>query len=371
MWSWTTVLPATRAERVSDMGTEPSVFISYSHVDKEVARAIADGLANAGVRVWIDEGELRAGDSIIERVATAIADVNFVVAIVSVNSVGSGWCQKELSLAITGALNREGVRVLPLRLGDVDMPDSLADTYYLAVDPDDPAAVVDRLLADARDHLPSTDAAVTPQYAKVVSPAKYRLPSVGSRETDEWADVEATGYGTEVVREARRRGVGPSEYMRSGLSGGPSFRARRSDPATICDAGPIRLTGIVREGVGRPRNDGSRGSALYAIPFRLSRTPTAEWAHHLTDTWNHPPEFTTMHRPGIAKVGGDVVTLDGVTIDEVERYHLRTLKLCVDKVNEDIDRHERRQAECAERERLQLAEHEASIDETLGRLGFE
>lgn len=90
-------------------------------------------------------GELRVGDSIIERIATAIAEVQFVVAVVSVNSVESRWCQKELSLAITGGLYREGVKVLPLRLGDVLMPATLVDTLYLQVDPEDPAAVADRL----------------------------------------------------------------------------------------------------------------------------------------------------------------------------------------------------------------------------------
>jgi len=79
-------------------------------------------MAEAGARVWIDEGELRIGDSIIERIATAIADVHFVVAIVSIQS---NWCQRELSLAISGGLNRDGVKVSPLRLGDVAMPATL------------------------------------------------------------------------------------------------------------------------------------------------------------------------------------------------------------------------------------------------------
>ena len=44
-----------------------------------------------------------------------------------------------------------------------------------------------------------------------------------------------------------------------------------------------------------------------------------------------------MHRPGICSVHRDVVTLDGVTIEEVEQHHLKTLTLCVARVNEETD----------------------------------
>jgi len=41
-----------------------------------------------------------------------------------------------------------------------------------------------------------------------------------------------------------------------------------------------------------------------------------------------------MHRPGIARVERDRIILDGTTIEEVERYHLKTLKLAVERANE-------------------------------------
>jgi hypothetical protein len=42
---------------------EAAVFISYSHADAELARRLAKGLRDRGIRVWIDEGELKVGDS--------------------------------------------------------------------------------------------------------------------------------------------------------------------------------------------------------------------------------------------------------------------------------------------------------------------
>lgn len=160
------------------MARPPSVFVSYSHADKAAARAIADRLTELGTRVWLDEQELRVGDSIVERVTRAIADVHFVVAIVSENSVSSHWCQKELALAISGGLNRAGVKVLPLRLGAVEMPASIADTYHLRVDPDDPGSVADRLAQDVRAHL--HDQAAARPLTAVGSPSAKNEPAKSS-----------------------------------------------------------------------------------------------------------------------------------------------------------------------------------------------
>lgn len=123
-----------------------SVFLSYSWADKPLARGLAEGLDASGCRVWIDEGELRVGDSLVQSISEALDRVDFVVALVSAASVGSDWCRKEISLAMTGEVKRQGVTVMPLRVGDVEMPPTLKDKVHLAVDPDDVPGAVERLL---------------------------------------------------------------------------------------------------------------------------------------------------------------------------------------------------------------------------------
>lgn len=95
----------------------------------------------------------------------------------------------------------------------------------------------------------------------------------------------------------------------------------------------ITLVGIVAEEVGVPRNDGTPGSALYQVPIRLSAKPPAQWRELFVRNWNHPPQFTSMHRPGIASVSGDRIILNGTTLDEVKQYHRDTLILVVDETN--------------------------------------
>lgn len=87
-----------------------------------------------------------------------------------------------------------------------------------------------------------------------------------------------------------------------------------------------------------PRNDGTRGSALYTVPFRLSRHPPRRWVERFVENWNRPPKFTTRHRPGIARISGDKVLLEGTDMDEVESYHAETLRLVLEKTNEEVSR---------------------------------
>lgn len=78
-----------------------------------------------------------------------------------------------------------------------------------------------------------------------------------------------------------------------------------------------------------------------------------------------------MHRPGIASIQGDRIILDGTTIEELERYHLTTLKLVVAHLNERTSQHQE-----AERARLEAKdraaiEHERVVQETAERLRFD
>lgn len=95
----------------------------------------------------------------------------------------------------------------------------------------------------------------------------------------------------------------------------------------------IMLISVDSDEVTQPRNDGTPGSALYAVPFHLNHYPNRTWEKIFLQKWRFPSEFTTMHRGKIAKISGDLITLDGTTIEEVRDYHLRTLKLVIQETN--------------------------------------
>jgi hypothetical protein len=78
-----------------------------------------------------------------------------------------------------------------------------------------------------------------------------------------------------------------------------------------------------------------------------------------------------MHRSGICRVSGDTVVLDGTTMDELERYHLKTLRLALDVTNEPYAEYVRRMLDQERREREEKERHEREVDDIARRLRFE
>jgi len=107
-----------------------TIFLSYSSKDKAFVREIGRRLENEGVSIWLDDAELNIGESLIDRIATAIESVDFVAAVISSNSIHSNWVQKELSLALTREIKGQNVIVLPLLIDDCEVPNFLKDKLY-------------------------------------------------------------------------------------------------------------------------------------------------------------------------------------------------------------------------------------------------
>lgn len=107
-----------------------SVFISYSHKDKQFAERLAADVRDAGHTVWIDEIEILVGDSLIEKIRNGIDSVDFVAAIISSTSLNSQWFKKELDLASNREIDEKRVVVLPILLDDIELPGFLKGKCY-------------------------------------------------------------------------------------------------------------------------------------------------------------------------------------------------------------------------------------------------
>lgn len=75
----------------------PTLFLSYSSQDKEFAQQLASDLTNNEVDVWIDFWEIKVGDSIIDKISTAIQENDFIGVILTPASCNSVWVRKEAS----------------------------------------------------------------------------------------------------------------------------------------------------------------------------------------------------------------------------------------------------------------------------------
>lgn len=125
----------------------------------------------------------------------------------------------------------------------------------------------------------------------------------------------------------------------------------------------IKVMGIITNEVTVPKMDGTRGSALYKIPFKLSRLPSELWENLFIQLWNSPPQYTTMHRPRIASVIGDKIILDDTTIDEVKDYHRDTLLLCVNEANKRMIEIEKRNRELEQRKKSEIQSHYQGVED--------
>jgi hypothetical protein len=78
-----------------------------------------------------------------------------------------------------------------------------------------------------------------------------------------------------------------------------------------------------------------------------------------------------MHRPGIASVSGNKIYLNGTTMEEVERYHKKTLKLAVEVANKTLSEIQIRKGKIEEHEKSLREKHKKNIDDISKRINFD
>jgi hypothetical protein len=311
-------LTMRRKEVEAEVPTKTDVFISHASEDKDaVARPLAEELKRQGFTVWYDEYVLKLGDSLPAEIDRGLANCRFGVVILSPRFFAKNWPRRELdALAARETLGGRKV-ILPVwhevGAGDVEKQ-SPTLAAKLAVSTSQGIGMVVEKIVEVLDATRS-------------SPAE---PTERERERTEANERTATGK-----------------------------------------AEPVRILGIVEESIGRPRNDGTRGSGLYPVNLRLSRTPSQVWANLFVETWNHPPQFTTMHRPGIASVVGDTIILAGTTLEELEEVHKETLRHVLARVNEEAARLEGTERERVAAEEKAQKEFDEKVRAAAKRLRFD
>lgn len=107
-----------------------SIFISYSHNDKDFVDTLASHLVKNKASVWIDRWELNIGDSIIQKVQEAIQDSSALLVVLSKSSTKSEWCKQEITSGLLKQLESKKVFVLPVLLEDCEIPLFLQDKLY-------------------------------------------------------------------------------------------------------------------------------------------------------------------------------------------------------------------------------------------------
>lgn len=107
-----------------------NVFISHNYKDKPMARKIATELNRYGIKTWIDESEIKLGDSLIEKIREGLDHMDFLIALISENSVGSEWVKRELDIAMNNEIEGKKIVAIPILVGKCELPGFLKGKLY-------------------------------------------------------------------------------------------------------------------------------------------------------------------------------------------------------------------------------------------------
>jgi hypothetical protein len=107
-----------------------SIFLCHSLKDKLFVRNLSQHLKECGIHAWIDEAEIKIGQSLTNVIGDAISKIDFFGIVLSRNSIDSEWVQRELQIALQREFTERRVVVLPLLISDVVIPPFLRDKLY-------------------------------------------------------------------------------------------------------------------------------------------------------------------------------------------------------------------------------------------------
>jgi formylglycine-generating enzyme required for sulfatase activity len=119
--------------KVNDMD-QFQIFISYAREDQKRVEQLYHRLVEAGFRPWLDREHILPGMKWGPTIRQALKRADFVLVCMSATSINKrGFLQKEIKQALEHAQEKleDDVWLIPVRLDDCDMPDSLGDIQWV------------------------------------------------------------------------------------------------------------------------------------------------------------------------------------------------------------------------------------------------
>jgi len=309
----------------------PTAFISYSWDDdshKEWTRELASRLRADGVDVKLDQWEALPGDQLPEFMERAIVDNDYVLIICTPD-------YKKRADRREGGVGYEGDIITAELLGK----------------------------RNHRKFIPVLRSGAWSEAVPTALGGKYGIDLRGNPYSEtQYQDLIVTLHGTRK----KAPPIGKSKQVGGSILVSLEVQSEKQQGYE-----PITIEGIVVDEVGEPMNDGSQGSALYEVPFKLSQQPDSVWSELLIKNWDHPPKWTTRHRPGIASVKADRIILGRTTIEEVRDVHRDTLILAVEETNNQKAKIRRKNEEAAEKELEQREQHLKKVEDVAQEIDFQ
>jgi hypothetical protein len=110
---------------------KPDIFISHSSRDKAAAINLATTLNFCAVDVWLDDWELEVGQSLTDEISKAMDESRFIAILITENYNKTVWTKTEYKKALAREQKEQRTVMLPLIVGEAEIPDFLEDKIYI------------------------------------------------------------------------------------------------------------------------------------------------------------------------------------------------------------------------------------------------
>ncbi|MFT3911501.1 MAG: TIR domain-containing protein [Ferruginibacter sp.] len=105
------------------------IFVSHSSIDKPFVRTLKAELEKKGIKVWLDEVDIRVGQSITNEISNALDKSDIFCFVISKYSTNSGWVDREFA-SIMPLIVSGKTSLIPCRLDDSKIPVIINDIKY-------------------------------------------------------------------------------------------------------------------------------------------------------------------------------------------------------------------------------------------------
>lgn len=113
----------------------PRVFLSHASEDKDrFVLGFARRLRENGVDAWLDQWEIKPGDSLVDKIfEQGLKDAKAVIIVLSQVSVQKPWVREELNASVVNRISK-GTKLIPVVIDNCEVPESLRSTVWQRVD---------------------------------------------------------------------------------------------------------------------------------------------------------------------------------------------------------------------------------------------